>query len=47
MKKKLVLLMIALTILSGVIVNARQPVNYAFENDGEIEWNAYGNESVM
>ena len=47
MKKRLVVFMMLIAILSGIIVNFRHPRKYMVEDDREIEWHSYNDENVM
>lgn len=47
MKKKLLVFMMSLAILSGVIVSFKEQVNYIVEEDGEIEWHTHNKEIIL
>ena len=47
MKKKLLVLIMICTLISGTMLNYRQPVKYVVQDDDEIEWNSCIEEELL
>ncbi|WP_159436103.1 hypothetical protein [Anaerosalibacter sp. Marseille-P3206] len=47
MKKKLLVLIMIFTMISGTMLNYRQPVKHVVQDDDEIEWNSCIGEELL